>query len=156
MAKKRRVLVIGVGNMLKRDDGIGVRAIETLQKEPPPEEIDVEFIDAGISPDLAVFVDAGIDKLIVIDAVQAKGKPGTIYRFTPDVFLSESKEVMSLHDLDLRSSLAQMRLMGSQPSEVIVIGVQPGEMGWGLTLTPDVEAKLPELARVVMNEVRQA
>ncbi len=153
MNKKRRVLVIGVGNMLMRDDGIGVHVIGTLQKEPLPEGIDVELIDAGISPDLAVYVDAGIDKLIVIDAVQAKGKPGTIYRLTPDIFLTEGKEMMSLHDLDLRDSLAQMRILGILPSEIIVIGIEPGEMGWGMTLTPEVEAKIPEIVRVTINEI---
>jgi hydrogenase maturation protease len=152
--RTRHVLVLGIGNLLLRDDGVGVHAIRYLQEHASaPTGVESEIIDCGAAPDLSVFVDSRVDKLVVIDAVQGGGRPGSVYRLTPDVFESEGKETVSLHDLCLHESLAMMRVAGTLPGEVVVIGVEPGNMGWGLTLTPEVEQALPRVAEAVLREI---
>jgi hydrogenase maturation protease len=152
--KKRRVIVMGIGNLLLKDDGIGVHALRVIQeKSQPPPGVNVELIDCGTIPDLAVFMDPGVDKLIIIDAVQARGKPGSIYRFTPDILESEGSDVSSAHSLSIRESLAMMRISGTMPAETVIIGVEPKEMGWGVTLSSEVEEKLPEVVNTVLLEI---
>ena len=151
--KIRRVVVMGIGNLLLKDDGVAIHALRKLQETGSfSDAIDVELIDCGTAPDISIFLDYSVDKLIIIDAVQAHGKPGAIYCFTPDVLERESQDIVSAHDLSLRESLAMMRLVGTLPRETVIIGVEPGEIGWGVTLTPEVEAKLPELVSIVLRE----
>jgi len=76
-----RIVVIGVGNLLLKDEGIGIHAVQALQElDFPP---DVKLIDGGTSPDIIAYTRAG-DKLIIVDAAKAGGEPGTIYRFKPE------------------------------------------------------------------------
>ena len=148
-----RVVVVGVGNLLLKDDGVGVHAIRSLQEtSAPPPDIDVELIDAATSPDLSVYTEPGIDKLIIIDAVRAGGKPGSIYRFTPDVFEAEG-DIASVHGITLRDSLGLMRIASTMPSETIIIGVEPADMTWGMTLSPELAAIMPDLLSAILREI---
>jgi hydrogenase maturation protease len=152
--KSRRVVVIGVGSMLLKDDGIGVHAIQNLEQENLfLEDVDVELIDGGTAPDLSVFLQGSVNKLIIIDAIQAHGQPGAIYRFTPDELQTEGQEIKSLHHLNIMENIALMRIGGILPSEIIIIGVEPGDMEWGVTLTSEVKSKLPELLSIVRREI---
>ena len=152
--KIRNVVVMGIGNLLLKDDGVGIHALQKLHETSSfPDDINVELIDCGTAPDISIFLNSFVDKLIIIDAVQAHGKPGAIYYFTPDVLESESQDIVSVHDLSLRESLAMMRLAGTFPDETVIIGVEPGETGWGITLTPEVEARLPELISIILREI---
>ena len=148
------MVVMGLGSPLLRDDGVGIHAVRKLQADNSlPVDIDIEIIDGGVAPDISVFLEGDIDKLILIDAVQAHGKPGAIYRLTADVFESEGQDIHSPHNFNLRESLALMRLGGVLPSEVVIIGVEPGSMGWGTTLTPEVLSIIPELVSIIRREI---
>ncbi len=152
--KMRRVVVMSLGSPLLKDDGVGLYAVRKLQEDISlTVDVNVEIIDGGIAPDISVFLEGNIDKLIIIDAVQAHGKPGTIYRLTPDVFESEGRDIHSPHNFNLRESLALTRLGGVLPSEVVIIGVEPGSMEWGTTLTPEVLSKIPELLSIIRREI---
>jgi hydrogenase maturation protease len=90
--RPRRVVVMGIGNLLLKDDRVGVHAIQALQQyASPPPGVDVELVDAATSADLSVYMDARIEKLIIIDAVRAGGRSGAIYRLTPDVLERKAK-----------------------------------------------------------------
>jgi len=150
----RRVIVIGLGSTLLKDDGVGIHTVRKLREDISfPTDVDVEIIDGGTAPDISVFLEGGIDKLIIIDAVQAHGKPGVIYRLTPDVFESEGQDIHSPHNFNLRESLALTRLGGVFPLEVVIIGVEPGSMEWGTTLTPEVLSSFPELMSIIRREI---
>lgn len=152
--KIRHVVVMGIGNILLKDDGVGIHTIQKLQETGSfPEDIEVEIIDCGTTSDISVFLDSSVNKIIIIDAVQAHGQPGAIYRLTPDVFESEKQDITSLHDLNLKESMIFMRLAGIFPEEVIIIGVEPGDIGIGMNLTTEVESKLPELMSIIRREI---
>jgi len=146
----KRVVVIGIGNLLLRDEGIGVHVVHSLQESPCPGN--VEIIDGGISPHIIYDLE-GVDKLIVIDAVRAGGEPGAVYRFELGDLAWEEKVTTSLHELGLGESLRMMEMLGNRPEEVVIIGVEPGEIDWGLGLSSKLEQRLPEVVRSVLKEI---
>ncbi len=106
-----RVVVIGVGNLLLKDEGIGIHVANALQEVNIPQGD--KIIDGGTSPDLIAYTEAG-DKLIIIDAMKAGGKPGTIYRFHPQDLTSQAQRIFSAHDLGVEQSLKIMTLIGNE------------------------------------------
>ena len=143
---------MGVGNILLKDEGIGVHVVRALQEMSlASPDGDVEVIDGGTSPD-ALDAAEGADKLIIVDAAQGGCEPGTVYRFRPDDVSAEPKLLTSLHDLGLLDSLRMMEALGNPPRETVIIAVEPAEVDWGLELTPTLREKLPELVRRVVEE----
>jgi len=151
--KKPRVLVIGVGNLLLKDEGIGVHVVRALEKVEIPADIDLELIDGGTSPDLVALLDNTIDKLVIVDAIKTGGKPGTTYRIKPENLDILKKREVSSHELGLRQTLKIMELTGKKPKEVVIIGVEPQEIGWGTDLSPLLKGKIAEITGAVLNEV---
>jgi hydrogenase maturation protease len=147
-----RIAVVGVGNLLLKDEGIGIHVVRALQESPLPDGVVV--IDGGTSPDVLDYLEPA-DKLVIIDAAEAGGVPGAIYRFRPDEVTLETGEAISLHELGLVSSLKTMSLLGKTPPEVIIIGIQPKEIAWGMELSPELKEKVPEIVRVVLKETGQ-
>ena len=145
-----RVVVIGVGNLLLKDEGIGIHAVKALQEINLSQ--DVKIIDGGTAPDLIAYTEAG-DKLIIIDAAKAGGKPGTIYRFQPRDLSEEGGEVMSVHELGVAQNLRLMALMRNEPGEIVIIGVEPKEIGWGTELSPELKSVIPEIVALVLKEI---
>jgi len=151
MAKNKKVVIIGIGNLILRDEGVGVHAVRELEgRDLPPR---VEVIDGGtaLMDLLSVIRDA--EKIIVIDALKGGGEPGTIYRVCPDDLMAEAEHPLSLHQVGLLEVLGMARQIGGDP-EVVIIGVEPKEISWGMELTPEVEAKLPKVIETVLAELQ--
>jgi hydrogenase maturation protease len=144
------IVVIGVGNLLLKDEGIGIHVIKALQELDLP--TDVRLIDGGTSPDLIAYTRAG-DKMIIVDAARASGPPGTIYRFRPEDLAEEKGMLTSTHDLGVVQNLNLMSLTGNKPREIIIIGIEPGEIDWGTELSPELQQKIPEIIKVVLREI---
>jgi hydrogenase maturation protease len=140
--------VLGIGNVLLRDEGIGCHAVRALEGIPPP---DVKLIDGGTCPDVLHFLD-GADKLIIVDAVKGGGTPGQIYRFHLEDITLEQKPFLSLHDVGLVDSLMLMQLWHNI-GEAVVIGVEPGEINWGLELSPELREKMPQIIDAILAEL---
>ena len=152
MSPRKKTVIVGVGNVLLKDEGIGVHVVRALQEMSlaSPEE-EVEVVDGGTSP-AALDSAEGVDKLIIVDAARGGGEPGTIYRFTPDQVSGGPKLLTSLHDLTLLDSLRMMESVGNPPRETVIIGVEPAEVDWGLELTPALRGKVPDVVRRVVEE----
>ena len=145
-----RIVVIGVGNLLQRDEGIGIHAVKALQDVPLPGNVII--IDGGTSPDIIACTRAG-DKLIIVDAARAGGEPGTIYRLRPEDLAAESETTLSVHELGVPQNLRLMLLSGNEPSEVVIIGIEPKEIAWSTELSPELQEKIPEIISVVLKEI---
>jgi hydrogenase maturation protease len=146
----QRIVIIGVGNMLMKDEGVGIHAIQELEKQALPK--DVKIIDGGTSPDLIAYTRAG-DKMIIIDAAKAGGEPGAVYRFKPEDLASEKPELASAHQMGVVENLSLMSFAGSKPRDVIIIGIEPAEIDWGMELSPVIQQKLPDIIKIVMREI---
>jgi hydrogenase maturation protease len=149
---QRRVAVVGIGNILLRDEGIGVHVARLLRETPPIGKISLEVIDGGTSPEVFSLVE-GVDKLILIDAVNGGGSPGSVYLFHPEDIVPEEKYAISAHDLDLMYNLKMMELTGTRPKEVIIIGVEPKDISEGMELSAELSDKIPEIIKIVTSEL---
>ena len=153
--KKRKsinTLILGIGNILLRDEGVGVRVIEYLQSQPLPK--DVELFDGGTAGADLIDVLSDRKHVIIIDAADADADPGTILRFTPEDFLHQRKNPLSLHDLDIPQTLAMTHLMGCAPQKVVCLVVIPESIEPGMELTDTVKALVPKLAEMVLEEIK--
>jgi len=145
-----RIVIIGVGNLLMKDEGIGIHAVQALQQiELPP---DVKLIDGGTSPDLIAYTRAG-DKLIIIDAARAGGEPGAIYRFMPEDITAGKGSLTSAHEMGVAENLHLMSVTGNKPAEVVIIGIEPAVIDWGTKLSPLLQQRLPDIVQVVLKEI---
>jgi len=148
--KVPRIVIIGVGNLLQRDEGIGIHAIRALQDINLPH--DIKLVDGGTSPDLIAYTRAG-DKMIIIDCAKSGGKPGTIYKFKPEDLAAGKGILTSAHEMGVIENLKLMELTGNKPKETVIIGIEPAEIDWGIELSERLQKKLPELVKVVMREI---
>jgi hydrogenase maturation protease len=148
-----RIVVIGVGNLLLKDEGIGIHVIQALQEiELPP---DVTLIDGGTSPELWAYTRIG-DKMIIIDAAKAGGKPGAVYRFRPEDIMAEKGILNSAHELGVIEALNLMTFAGNKPGDVVIIGIEPAEISPGLELSTVLRQKIPDIIKVVLKEIKTA
>ncbi|MBT3364028.1 MAG: HyaD/HybD family hydrogenase maturation endopeptidase [Chloroflexi bacterium] len=149
-----RIVVLGVGNMLMKDEGIGIHVIEALAGNPLLANINVEILDGGTSPDILHLL-GETGKLIIVDAVKGGDDPGSIYRFHAQDITVENNYPVSLHQLSLFESLDMMDCMGDKPEETVIIGVEPKEIRAGLELSPELEQKVPQIVKLVLDEIME-
>lgn len=140
--------VVGIGNILLRDEGIGCHVAHALERVPLP---DVEVIDGGTCPDVLQVVEDA-DKLVIVDAVRGGGMPGQIYRFRPEDIVMDQKRVVSVHDMSLMNSLKLMQLWHNI-GDTVIIGVEPRELNWGLELSPELQEKMPQIIDAILGEL---
>ena len=146
---KCRLAIVGVGNLLLQDEGIGIHFVQALKQVSLPQTDHVEIIDGGTAlPPLP----KNLDKLIIIDAAQGGGEPGTIYCLSPEDMDSDDAPIISPHQLSLRESLRFMDLENEKPKKVIIFGVEPMTIDWGLELSPELKEKMPQLIGLVLQE----
>ncbi len=156
-----RVLVLGLGNILLKDEGVGVHVAQKLQELALP--CNVEVMDGGTACLDVLLLAQGIEKLVVIDAMRGGKEAGTIYKARlkteerdklQQIFSSDSK--LSLHQMGLVDALAAAEKMNCAPKEIVIIGVEPRKMDWGLELTDEVKQRVLEITNIVLKEVEDA
>lgn len=153
-----RILVCGVGNKLKGDDGLGPFVLERLEEEgaPPP---GVDLADYGISGFKCALRLEGYDKVVFVDAVSLPGSaPGRLHRLHINkAELMQSPTLsdfsVSMHETDLTRIMATAAVLGIYPAEVVVIGCEPADTQVGLGLSPAVARAVPEVIKLVKAEL---
>ena len=136
-----RMVVLGLGNILLRDEGVGVRVVEALAERYalPPE---VEAIDGGTAGMELLNVIAGCDHLLICDAVQADAPPATVIKLVDAEVPALFRTRYSPHQLGLAEVLATLTLTDEAPRAVTLIGVTPFDLELGIELSPAVAAVL--------------
>lgn len=150
--KTGRTVILGVGNILLQDEGIGVHVIRELQKKKLPPN--VEAIDGATQGLDLLYVIEGADRLIIVDCLKTdEEKPGTIFRFKPEEVEGVGPEQkLSLHDVSLTDVLEIASFLGTKP-DTVIFGVEAKVIDWGLEPTPELKAKIPELVKLVLKEI---
>ncbi|NLV17510.1 MAG: hydrogenase maturation protease [Syntrophomonadaceae bacterium] len=149
----KRIMVLGIGNLLMQDDGVGVHVIRMLEKlDLPPE---VELVDGGTnSYDLLDFFSRA-DICIVVDAMQGGGVPGTIYRAPlEELGLTPDTNIVSLHEISFADAVYMLKLEGYDP-QVIVYGVEPERVGLGIELTPCLARQVPRIVELIQQDIAE-
>lgn len=159
-AGTRRCAVLGIGNPLMADDGLGIHVVQALQKQAQAfgvADYRVDLIDGGTLGYLLIDRLAGYDALIVIDAANFRTAPGTLRVLCDDdldAFLSDRSST-SVHEVSLIDLLQMLRLSNEAPRALALVGVQPALIDWSTELTPAVAASLAPASREVCRLVQR-
>jgi hydrogenase maturation protease len=155
MGKRLPVLVLGLGNPLRGDDGVGSRVVEKLIRRGVPPG--VEILNGGAVGLGLLNLMEERERVIIVDAARMGRRPGEFIRFVPDDgFLASRFDSFSLHNTGLSEVLALANALDRTLPQVVIFGVQPAEVGWIEGLSPAVEAAVPALVDAVLSELGQS
>jgi len=150
----KRLLVLGVGNLLLTDDGAGVHAVKDLGQENEWDPDKVDFLDGATFTQDIFYIFQEYERVLVLDTVKGGREPGTVYRFTEENLRDNYQQRLSLHDIDLLDSLKMAELLGNKP-ELMVIGIEPLTISeWSMELSAPVKAKYPKFLEAARREIR--
>ena len=147
-----RVVVLGVGNVLMSDEGVGPHAVEAFA-EGYSATADVMLIDGGTSAMELLDDMAGAGLLVIMDAVASGAAPGTLIRLEGEAVPKFFTRKLSPHQVGIADVMATLALTGESPKETIILGVEPGEMSMGMELSAPVAAAVPRLLAQVVDEL---
>lgn len=147
------ILVLGIGNVLLTDEGIGVRALKELERRYTY-PTNVELLDGGTAGIELLRHIRNRDYLIIIDAMKCGQEPGTVFRVEGDEVPAAFRTRISPHQLGLSDLLAAAMLTDELPANLVLYGVEPESIDIGLDLTETVEANVDKLVGAVADELR--
>jgi hydrogenase maturation protease len=148
----RRTVVLGLGNPLMADDGLGLLALERLRAEwdlPPG----VTLADGGTWGMMLLPLIEDADELLLLDAIRAGQAPGTLTELSREELPRYFAHKLSPHQIDLREILALSELRGTMPARVVAIGVEPGRVEMSTELSPVVEARVDEVIHAAVERL---
>ena len=152
--EKKKVIICGIGNTLLQDEGVGVHVVRELKKLPLPAS--VEVIEAGTMLLDFIFQMREAGQVILVDAMRADGPPGSIYLMDArDLLQARTDQPLSLHQVGAVQILKIMALE-KDPPPCLVIGIEPASLEWGLELSETIKEKMPEILKVVQDEIGTA
>ncbi len=150
---KKKIAVVGVGNILMGDEGAGIRVINELEKRGYSQKVDL--IDAGtaffdIVPELKQY-----DKVIIVDVTRGGQKPGTIYRFELNDVESQNEISLSVHDIGVLQSFRLESIMSDIPDEIVFFGIEPYQIKISMELSPVIKGTINRLVDRVAQELKK-
>ncbi|MDP1653123.1 MAG: HyaD/HybD family hydrogenase maturation endopeptidase [Rhodocyclaceae bacterium] len=149
-----RTVVLGVGNTILADEGVGVRVVEALEREYEL-PAGVVAIDAGTSGMEMLEDLSDLDFLLVVDAIAAGKAPGELVKLSGDEVPVFFRRNLSPHGIGLSDVLASLEFLGAEPKETVILGVQPVSLELSTELTPTIAACVPVLVAQVVAELSQ-
>ncbi len=148
------IAVLGIGNLLLSDDGVGVHVIKKLQDEYEfPKS--VELIDGGTKGLDLLPLFEGKDKILIVDAANFKKEPGTIDTVEGDKIPAFLSSKLSVHQIGLPDTLFAAKLMDITPAEMSLIGIQPKSMETGTELSEVVNDRMEQLIKIVLKKLNE-
>jgi len=149
----QKIVILGVGNLLLSDEGVGVHVANELMKMYLPSEVSV--VEGGTDGFRLLNVITEADRLIVIDAVKGDADPGSIYRFDiDDVRNCPSGFKTSVHQIGILEVIDLSELIGKKPHTTI-IGIEPKSLEMGMELTPEIKSKIPRVIEFIFEELKK-
>ncbi|HWQ77035.1 MAG TPA: HyaD/HybD family hydrogenase maturation endopeptidase [Syntrophomonas sp.] len=146
-----KIVILGLGNPLFQDEGVGIHMINRLMQGQMNEAI--ELVDGGTGGMALLNVVEDTDLLLVIDAVDGDYPPGTVCKLSGrDIPMLVSGR-MSAHQISFQETLALAGLRGKLPGQMVLLGVQPQSMDWGTELSPPVAGILSELDAMINEQI---
>ena len=153
MNNNNKIVVVGIGNLLLMDEGIGVHTINELEKHDLP--LNVDIYDGGTGGFKLIDLMHGATRVIFIDAVETGKSPGTVTIFSPeDVRPIYNKKKYSLHDTDLMEVIKMTELL-DDPPRIEIIGIQPQTINYGTTLSKELTNSMPDIINTVLCRIEE-
>ncbi len=148
-----RIVVLGIGNTILCDEGLGVKALERI-RERYDFSPKIELIDGGtIGIDLLYFIE-GADKLLVFDAVLGDKHPGSLYLFKNEEVKKYFRRKVSMHEIGFQEVLGLLEVKGKEIKEMVVMGIEPKVIDIGTELSPEVEKSMDKLIDMAIGQLR--
>lgn len=150
--RSKKILIMGVGNLLLGDEGFGIHFVKELEKLELPQSVDV--LDGGVlGPNLLGYIE-DLEKLIVVDVVNANAKPGTIFKIKPEQIKEASqKYILSFHQIGILEVVEMAKILGKKLN-TIIFAIQPKTIEMGMQLSKELKEKIPEMIKLVLNEIK--
>jgi len=153
MNKVGKVIIIGIGNILLMDEGIGIHVINELEKHKLPDNVDI--YDGGTGGFKLIDLMREAKRVIFIDAVEAGKTPGTITTFKyKDVRSIYPKKKYSLHDTNLLEVIKMAELL-EVPIEIEIVGIQPKTINYSTTLSKELRDAMPDIINTVLSRIEE-
>ena len=143
-------VIIGIGNILLKDDGVGVHVIKQLENENLPSTI--ELVDGGTSTLDTVSYFLEYNKVIIVDCLKAGYKSGTIYKINPEEIKNYKTENLSIHEVQILDVVKMANMLGKFP-EVVIFGIEPEEICLDTEMTESIKKKIPEVMKYIKAEL---
>ncbi len=149
-----KILVLGIGNLILQDEGVGIQAIQQLeaQFEIPPE---IEVLDGGTSGMELLTPISDAEQIIIVDAVTTGRSAGTIVRLDNEDIPTFFRTKVSPHQVGLADVLAAATLTGSMPRKLVLFGVEPLQIDLGMELSEPVAEQIPRLIHLIVEELKE-
>lgn len=148
----KHTAILGLGNELLGDKGLGVHAIRQLKKSRLPETVNLVEVGTAVLDTLLALKYA--ERIIVLDAMTAGGKPGTLYRVPLDHW-DGSPCIATMHGFEIFREMVLAARKRKNPLPIMVFGVEPDAMGWSMTLSPAVSNSIPSLIEAIREELQK-
>jgi hydrogenase maturation protease len=149
--KPKRILILGLGNILLGDEGVGVRIAQQLASQSLPDEIEV--IDGGTAGYELLNLLEGRDKVIIVDAVKTEDKPGSVYKMDLSVLQEDTPMQLSLHQIGLKNVIEMASLMDINP-KVTLVGVVPKDyQNYKIGLSPEIVKVIPLAIKTILQDI---
>lgn len=147
-----KLLVLGIGNLLLTDDGVGVLAAKELAKKDWPENVVIQ--DGGTFTQDIFYTFGEYTHILVLDVVHGGSTPGSLYLLTEEALINDEKQRLSLHDIDLIDSLKMAELYFKRRIHMQVIGMEPENYtNWNIGLSEKCESAFPEFLKLAQDEI---
>ncbi len=148
----KKLLVMGIGNMLLTDDGVGVFAAQKLLEEKFADNVTI--IEAGTFTQDVFYLFEGYEAVLVLDIVHANGDPGSIYKLSEADLVDNEKQRLSIHDIDLIDSLNMAELLHGHRPHIQVLGMEPYDFtSWNIGLSAPVQEKFEDYLTIARKEI---
>ncbi len=145
----KNVLILGIGNILQSDDGIGVHIINQMQMSDIPLPENIELMDGGTAGHDLIALMEGRDKIVIVDALKAQGNPGEIYRFKPEQ-AKTTRMNYSLHEIGIMEVIRDLNILGENP-EIEFVGIIPEDITtMDITISNAVRESIPRAIEVIL------
>ncbi len=148
------LLILGLGNVLCSDDGLGVAALELLERRHWTPE-GVRVLDGGtLGLSLLTHIRAS-DDVIIVDAINGDGPPGTFVRLDGDEVAPAVRSRLSAHQVGVADLLDALGMLDAYPRRLVLLGLVPASLELNYGCSPPVEERLPELVEEIVEEARR-
>lgn len=148
-----KIVILGLGNILLSDEGVGVKVVQDLMKNYQFPET-VEIVDGGVGAfSLLPYIESA-KKLLVIDAILGGKPPGTIYKFKNEEIPIQIMDRLSVHEVSFSDILNFAKLRESYPEELVIIGIEPQSLSLGLELSEIIKENYKNLLNEVLSQLK--
>ena len=150
--KKKKVLILGIGNMLHKDDGLGVFIVNEIINSVKDLPKYVEVADGGVLGYDLLPLMSGREKIVIVDALKMGDEPGSIYKF-PAKHLTDTNNKFSLHEMGVKKIIDMLSITGENP-EIEIIGVVPDDINsLEIGISDSVKKAVPKAVELILEAV---